>query len=103
MQRAVGKYAAVLSSHHRVHAGSVFGSRCPALEGHTREGAQASQRMLVFDLISAHANIYLHRFESSDDCVRSAQWVCTGASNHVGTCVYVCLHVCVYFFVCVCV
>jgi len=57
MQRAVGKHAAFLSSHHRMHAGSVFGSRCPALVGHMREGERASQRMLVFELISAHANI----------------------------------------------
>jgi len=47
-QRAVGKHAAFLSSHHRVHAGSVFGSRRPALAGHMREGARACQRMLVF-------------------------------------------------------
>jgi len=48
-------HAAFLSSHHR--AGSVFGSRRPALAGHICEGARASQRMLVFELISAHANI----------------------------------------------
>jgi len=40
-----------------VRAGSVFGSRRPALAGHMREGARASQRMLVFELISARANI----------------------------------------------
>ena len=57
MQRAVGKHAAFLSSHRRVHAGSVFGSTRPALAGHMREGVWASQRMLVFELISAHANI----------------------------------------------
>jgi len=34
-----------------VHAGSVFGSRRPALAGHMREGARASQRMLVFELM----------------------------------------------------
>ena len=56
-QSAVGEHAAFLGSHRRVHAGSVFGSRRPALAGHMREGARVSQRMLVFGLISAHANI----------------------------------------------
>jgi len=56
-QRAIGKHAAFLGSHRRVHAGSVFKSRRPTLAGHMREGSRASQRMLVFELISAHANI----------------------------------------------
>jgi len=44
-QRAVGKHAAFLSSHRRVHGGSVLGSRRPVLAGHVREGARASQRL----------------------------------------------------------
>jgi len=77
-QRALGKHVAFLSSHHRVHAGSVFGSGHPDLAGYIHkgvagyihEGVRASQRMLVSELISAHANITPKRTMPSAQFIR---------------------------------